>query len=413
MDRRRFLALAAASASTPLLALSPLPPTSLAPWREGFLDIHHIATNRGNSTLIILPDGTVMMIDAGAIYGTTPYLEAPSPSAERRPGEWIGRYAQRRLKEAGLANAIDVFMLTHHHDDHMGAVPKDVAANKYGVVLTGVSDVDALVPIHRIVDRDPTFTYPAPPESYAAEAQNNYAAFLKMKSSLNSASVEKFRAGDNTQFELQRHASSFDNFEIRNLAANGEVWTGKGNTTRKFFPVVATLKKDQYPSENCCSAAIRMRYGKFSYYSGGDLPNGTNYGAVPWWDIETPVAQACGPVSVALTNHHGYYDADGPAWLRALQPRVIVIEGWDSAHPATNTMIGFTSKAIYPGERDIFATFLNQHNRIANKRTEQMKSQHGHVVVRVDPGGSTYNVHILSNADESDHVTGSFGPYKA
>jgi hypothetical protein len=34
-----------------------------------------------------------------------------------------------------------------------------------------------------------------------------------------------------------------------------------------------------------------------------------------------------------------------------------------------------------------------------------------HIVVRVEPGGETFAVHILSNADESDTVTASFGPY--
>ena len=40
--------------------------TSLLPrWEEGFLDIHTIATGRGDACLIIMPDGTTMMIDAG------------------------------------------------------------------------------------------------------------------------------------------------------------------------------------------------------------------------------------------------------------------------------------------------------------------------------------------------------------
>ena len=34
-------------------------------WEEGFLDIHTIATGRGDACLIIMPDGTTMMIDAG------------------------------------------------------------------------------------------------------------------------------------------------------------------------------------------------------------------------------------------------------------------------------------------------------------------------------------------------------------
>jgi len=69
------------------------------------------------------------------------------------------------------------------------------------------------------------------------------------------------------------------------------------------------------------------------------------------------------------------------------------------------------SKAIYSGNRDVFATVIKQENRIANKKTDDLKSRAGHIVVRVEPGGESFSVHILSNADESDTVTASFGPY--
>jgi hypothetical protein len=71
------------------------------------------------------------------------------------------------------------------------------------------------------------------------------------------------------------------------------------------------------------------------------------------------------------------------------------------------------SKAIYPGDRDVFATLVKEENRIANKKTEDLRSRNGHVIVRVDPGGSTYRVHVLSNEDENDRVVASFGPYAA
>jgi hypothetical protein len=56
---------------------------------------------------------------------------------------------------------------------------------------------------------------------------------------------------------------------------------------------------------------------------------------------------------------------------------------------------------------------VKEENRIANKKTDDLRSRNGHVVVRVDPGGSTFRVHILSNEDESDRVIASFGPYTA
>ncbi|WP_047491986.1 ComEC/Rec2 family competence protein [Terriglobus sp. TAA 43] len=381
---------------------------TLPAWKPGMLEIHHIATNRGNSALLILPDGTTMMIDAGAIYGSTPYLSDPMPSSQHRPGEWIGHYAKRRLQAADLST-IDTFLLTHLHGDHVGYLPPDGPLSPDGTYrLTGVSDVAAIVPIQRFVDRAwPDYTYPVPAE---ADFQKNYRAFLQTQSKAGKK-VERFRSGVSDQFTLQHRASDYPAFEIRNLIANGEVWTGKADQTRKLSPELSTLKPADYPAENPCSCAIRLRYGKFGYYTGGDLTNDTNYGRDPWRDTESPTAEACGPVSVAVTNHHGYFNANGDRYVRALQPQVFVIPSWDSAHPTVNVLNTLYSKAIYPKNRDVFATVVKQENRIANKKTEDLKSRTGHIVIRVEPGGDTFAVHIVSNMDESDTVAASFGPY--
>ena len=48
------------------LVLTALRADTLPPWTPGTLDIHQIATGLGNSALIICPDGTSIMIVAGA-----------------------------------------------------------------------------------------------------------------------------------------------------------------------------------------------------------------------------------------------------------------------------------------------------------------------------------------------------------
>jgi beta-lactamase superfamily II metal-dependent hydrolase len=415
VPRRRFLRNSLALATVESLPASLLrgeaPEAKVLPaWSPGVLEIHQIATNRGNSALLILPDGTTMMIDAGAIYGTTPYLSDPLPSALHRPGEWIGRYAKRRLDTSGLTS-IDTFLLTHLHGDHMGYLAPECPASSDGSYrLTGMSDVAAIVPIQRFVDRAwPDYAYPLPAD---ADFQKNYRAFLKAQSGAGKK-VERFHPGVKDQFALQHNATAYPSFEIRNLIANGEVWTGKDKQTRQLFPELSTLKPADYPAENPCSCGIRLRYGKFGYYTGGDLTNDTNYGRDPWRDTESPAAEVCGPISVAVTNHHGYFNANGDRYVRALQPKVFVIPTWDSAHPTVNVLNTLYSKAIYPGTRDVFATGVKHENRIANKKTDDLKSRTGHIVIRVEPEGETFSLHILSNTDETDTVTASFGPYAA
>lgn len=372
------------------------------------LDIHHISTGRGNSALMIMPDGTTMLIDAGALHSNTPYVIDEKPNATHRPGEWIGRYVKRQLDAAKL-EGIDTFMNTHLHADHLGDLAPGLPdAPGGGYKLSGITDVAQIVPIQRFVDRAyPDYNYPS--AAVDAPFVQNYRAFLATQIKAGKK-VERFRPGSKTQFGMKK-PGSYANFEIRNLIANGEVWTGQGEATKKLFPDVAGMKAEDLPSENCCSCAIRVKYGTFGYYTGGDLPSGTNFGRDPWRDVETPTAQICGPVAVAVFNHHGYYDAEGPGYVRALRPRVFVLMAWDSAHPTVNTLAAVYSKAIYPGERDVFSTALKPELKITNKRTADFKSSNGHVVVRVEEGGERFKVAVVSNADESGKVVGSFGPY--
>jgi beta-lactamase superfamily II metal-dependent hydrolase len=383
---------------------------TLSAWKPGMLDIHHISTGRGNSALLILPDGTTMLVDAGALHRNTPFVIDEKPDASHRPGEWIGRYVSRQLKAAGL-DGIDTFMNTHLHDDHLGDLaPECPDAPGGGYKLTGVTDVAQIVPIKRFIDRAwPDYNYPSPVD---APFVKNYRAFLAAQVKAGST-VERFKPGSNEQFKLLKKPGGYKDFEIRNLIANGEVWTGQGSSTKKLFPDLTGMKGEELPSENCCSCAIRLKYGKFGYYTGGDLPSGTNYGKDPWRDVETPAAQASGPVSVAVFNHHGYYDAEGPGYVRALRPRVFVLMAWDSAHPTVNTLAAVYNKGLYPGDRDVFSTALKPELKITNKRTSDFKSSNGHVVVRVEEGGERFKVAIVSNADESGKVVGNFGPYSS
>ena len=76
----------------------------LAAWQQGYMDIHHISTGRGDCTFMILPDGTTMMVDAGDL-GSGLYeqeIMARIPYTSRTPGEWIVRYVEKFLKDAGL-----------------------------------------------------------------------------------------------------------------------------------------------------------------------------------------------------------------------------------------------------------------------------------------------------------------------
>jgi len=375
----------------------------------GTLDIHHISTGRGNSTLFVMPDGTTLLVDAGTLGTNTVRHAPPRPDASRTPGDWIVRYIKHMI---GDNASLDYAMLTHFHADHMGQVTTTTAASKSGKYrLTGITEVGERIPIRKMLDRGwPDYRYPAPLES---ADMKNYRAFLEWQIAQNGLHVERFQPGRNDQITLVKSPKVYPNFEIRNIAANGEVWTGVASETRQHFPPLESIPPAERPSENMCSAGFRMSYGKFDYYTGGDIPGIPDEGFPQWQDVETPVAQAVGPVDVAVLNHHGYIDSQNAFFIGALRPRAWVLFVWDSAHPTARVYARLRSTRIYPGPRDIFATNMHEANKTVVVGLDKLASQHGHVVVRATAGGSTYRIVILDDSAESYKITAVHGPYES
>ena len=376
-------------------------------WTAGYLDIHHISTGKGECMFAILPDGTTMMIDAGET-GTD--KRNFKPDGSKSSGEWIARYILRMMRPLPVKE-LDYMLLTHFHDDHMGSVKlSNKKSEKGDYILTGITEVGDLIPFGKIIDRNwPDYDYPSP-MSNRPDVQN-YIRFVNWHVA-NGSIAEQFEVGSDQQFKMLRQADQYPEFEIRNIAANGVVWTGLHNNTRNHFPPLDQLAAKEYPEENALSTAVRMSYGKFDYFNGGDLVH--TYSPGTWKDIETPVGIAAGPVDVCVANHHAK-DAMGEGFIRAVQPRVFVIQAFALSHPDVPALRNMVSRKIYAGERDIFTTHLFDVNRkvLGEDLVGQLKSTQGHIVIRVKPGGESYQVYILDDTSESFTIKGIYGPYES
>ena len=248
-------------------------------------------------------------------------------------GEWIARYVT-----AMGAKTIDYGFLTHFHVDHMNALV----------------DLAGRMPIRTMLDRAwPDYNYPS-----AEHAEFKAAPFTEYRDYLRKGTTkaERLLPGRADQIVLRHEPQKYPEFQVRNIAANGEVWTGVGNATKRHFPTLEGIGREDWPTENMCSQAIRLSYGRFDYYTGGDIPGRPRPGYPVWHDVETPVAQAVGPVDVAVMNHHGNRDSTNAFLVATLRPRLWVMPVWSADHPSHDVLDRMLSTRLYPGPRDIGST---------------------------------------------------------
>ena len=363
---------------------------ALPRWTPGVMEIHQIATGRGNAALLILPDGTSLLVDAGDAGNGLPETD-PHPDASRPPGEWIARYAKRHLPPD--TKRLDYALITHFHADHMG----------------GLADFARELPIATLIDRGwPDYRYPVADVSLAA-----YRRFLDGARG-DGMSVEGFRAGSNSQIRLRHNPAAYPTLEIRNIIGNGQLWTGEDDAARPLFPALDTIARGDWPTENMCSLGIRVTYGRFRYFTGGDLTGAADPGFPAWHAMEAAAAPVIGKVDVHVVNQHGSIGEESEPFLRTLASTVLIVPSWAASHPAPDVLKRVMNSRLPPDTRFVFVTDLRPAARIViGPRAARLAGPPGHIVVRVAEGGESYRVYVLSADDERDRVIAMKGPFRA
>ena len=354
-------------------------------WQEGYLDIHQISTGRGNVAWMIMPDGTTMLVDMGDL-GTDNYQQEimnPRPSASKSPAEWVAQYIENFSKPLEKGTKTDYAFITHFHGDHIGSFD-NTAISRPGMAykLHGITHLAELVDIDKIVDRGwPDYNYPSAEQvSSSNGGLGNYTSFMKLRND-NGKTNEQFVVGSDTQFPLKYDPDSYPEFSVRNVAGNLDVWTGTGTgTSHMSFSTT---------DENEFSCAIRISYGDFSWYTGGDIKSSLT---------EDAVAKACGPTDVVVCNHHAYKDAMHNSFVRQMQAKAYVSPVWDYYHPEAEPLRWMLSTDLYPGDRMVFAAGLVENNRIRLGENGEKIKPAGHIMVRVYEGGDTWQVFVLNDS---------------
>ncbi len=383
-------------------------------WEEGYLDIHHINTGRGDASFMVFPDGTTMLVDMGDMSEKHPRTLSPRntpalPNNSKTPAQWVADYIFQFHPEKRGAT-IDIALITHYHDDHFGEVdPSRKEHKKGGYKLTGITELGSIIPIRKLVDRG--YAYPINLKDKEIQQEfglindpysmiqtlEEYWKFIEYQKVENQLEYEEFKVGSTNQLGLLKAKNRYQDFKVHNLFANGKVASGWGHGVSESF------KKGTYPGENNLSIGIRVSYGVFDYYTGADISGIDKYGQVAVNSMESKVASVIGPVDVATLNHHGNRDSQNPYYISTIRPRVWVQQSWSSDHPGEDVLRRLISRELYPGERDLFSTSILEPNKlvIGDRVGRSYKTTSGHIVIRVYPGGNLYEVFVLNDKDKN------------
>lgn len=392
-------------------------------WIEGYLDIHHINTGRGVSTFMVMPDGTKMVIDLGDMNdvrskGSLPLtVTAAYPDKSKNSGEWVIDYINQVFTNQKNPE-IDYALLTHFHGDHYGIIRDGLFKSKVGdYFLSGLTQLGDVLKIKNWIDRDyPNYNYPIDLKIvYGKEggAFDNLLKFLEFQKIHNGLKLGSLKVGFDNQIILINNADKYPNFKITGVKSNATIWTGKGNETIQHFTTDSILSLKTSFNENPLSLAIKVSYGKFDYFTGGDNTGLQGYGLPKWFDVETPMAKAVGKVEVTTLNHHGNRDATNEFFLKTLQPKAVVEQTWCSDHPGQEVMHRLLSDHLYAGEKNVFATNIQEVTKqtLGFWFTRGYKSMFGHVIVRVLPGGEKFYVLIAETIGGKIIIKKKFGPF--
>jgi hypothetical protein len=327
------------------------------------------------------------------------------PDHSKSPTEWIADYIFQ-FHPRGEKATIDYALITHFHDDHFGQTD-DLRKkhNKGGFLLTGITELGSMIPIRKIIDRG--YDFPVNLKNSVIqkklilegnhrsmiETLTEYWKFIDFQAHKYGLIYEKFRIGSSDQFKLNHQPEKYPDFIVKNLFANGEIFETAGEEN------VRTIKQGEYRGENELSTGIRISYGEFDYYTGGDIGGIDRLGQNDPAGLETRSAPVIGPVEVATLNHHGNRGSMNSFFVSCLRPQVWIQQTWSADHPGAEVLRRITSRELYPGDRDVYTNSILKANKIvlgiSDKRT--YKSLSGHILIRVHPGGRNFSVIILDD----------------
>lgn len=386
------------------------PYSEAAPWQHGELDLHFIYTGRGESTFFILPDGTTVVNDVGDLFvydektlEPTQLDEVPwRPRADLLGGECVARYISRLVKTRKL----DYLLLSHWHEDHFGAQWLRAKTLADGRKVCGMALLGEYFDFGAFLDNqhDAFGMYNSADDKRSLGMMRDFLARQAAKGMTH----EPFRVGALNQIRLQHDPDGeFARiFSIRNIAANGAVWTGRGEKAKNYADVHFDQIGRTHIAQNELSMSIRMNYGKFSFLTSGDLTMDFIDKKGEKYSWEGVCGRAAGKVTVCKSNHHGAWQSMNRAFLDAVRADAYISCVWHRRQLNYGNMPDLASADFTPGGALICPTVAPEWARVQAPAAAWWKNvaPAGHVVVKVAPGGGSYRIFILDSSTEEARI---------
>ena len=305
------------------------------------LDIYFIDVEGGAATLIVTPLGESILVDSGF------------------PGDRDAGRIAHVARDVAHLTAIDHYITTHWHRDHVGGIAKLVE----------------LIPVKRYYDHG----LPAAP------APDILPDLIEAYKKTTQGQTKTLNAGEEIQL---RNGRPMPLVRLRVLAANGVV---EGEPPGS--PQIRTCNEQPMPedkTDNANSIGFLLTFGRFRFFDGGDLT----------WNVENKLVcprNLVRAVDVYQVDHHGADTSNNPSLVRALSPRVAIINNGARKAGEVKTFATLRTtpgiEGIYQLHRNMLTT-ANDNAPVTYIANEEENCRGEFIKLSVDKHAKTFTVTI-------------------
>jgi len=341
-----------------VLQLALFTATALAGAADKRLDVYWVDVEGGAATLIVTPAGESVLIDTG------------------NPGTRDATRIFNVAVKVAKLREINHLITTHYHRDHFG----------------GASTLAGAIPIRHVHDNG-IF------EGIRERPDKLYLEFpAGRRTVINPGDEIKLKSAENGEHKRDDKVAPL---QLVCLAARQQFIPPPAGAPRNDQRCAACKDKPEDKSDNANSIVMRLKFGPFVFFDGGDLT----------WNMEKKLVcpvNLVGKVDVYQVTHHGLDWSNNPVIVRTLAPTVSVMNNGvtKGCQPDVFATLRDTKsiQAMYQVHKNLRQDVQNNtaDEYIANTGKD---CQGNYIKMSVDPSGKTYTITIPATGHERKFKT--------